>query len=167
MNKLTNCATINGIYNNLETIIQSNIVSVSLINNLEISKCSNKTLWASGTLRYTITINNISDTTLNNIVITDILNPEYISLIVESVRINGVPAGYDILKYNKNNGTMIINIPNIDANECIEIDFKVQKKCLEIFKLDNIATLSYDNNNIYSNIVSVNAIPSLYKCKEK
>ncbi len=175
MNKLTNYATASGYYKSLETIIQSNENTILLTNNLEFVKKSNKTLWATGNLTYTINVKNLSSIILKNIIITDVLNPKLISLIVESVRINDVPAGYGIFTYNKNNGTLAINLPKIEPNELVVIKYQVTKNMIEIFKLDNIATLSFDsdgslittNNIVNSNVVTVYGISKICRCKEK
>lgn len=175
MNKLTNYATASGYYKSLETIIQSNENTILLTNNLEFVKKSNKTLWATGNLTYTINVKNLSSIILKNIIITDVLDPKLISLIVESVRINDVPAGYGIFTYNKNNGTLAINLPKIEPNELVVIKYQVTKNMIEIFKLDNIATLSFDsdgslittNNIVNSNVVTVYGISKICRCKEK
>lgn len=175
MNKLSNYATARGYYNSLETIIQSNENTILLTNNLEFVKKSNKTLWATGNLTYTINVKNLSSIILKNIIITDVLDPKLISLIVESVRINDVPAGYGIFTYNKNNGTLAINLPKIEPNELVVIKYQVTKNMIEIFKLDNIATLSFDsdgslittNNIVNSNVVTVYGISKICRCKEK
>ncbi len=175
MNKLSNYATARGYYNSLETIIQSNENTILLINNLEIIKRANKTLWATRTLTYTINVKNLSSIILKNIRITDVLDPKLISLIVESIRINNIPAGYSIFTYNKNNGFLAINLPEIGPNEVVVIEYQVRKNMIEIFKLDNIAILSFDsdnplipnNNIISSNVVTVYGISEICKCKEK
>lgn len=175
MNKLTNYATASGYYKSLETIIQSNENTILLTNNLEVVKKSNKTLWATGNLTYTINVKNLSSIILKNIIITDVLDSKLISLIVESVRINDVPAGYGIFTYNKNNGALAINLPKIEPNELVVIKYQVTKNMIEIFKLDNIATLSFDsdgslittNNIVNSNIVTVYGISKICRCKEK
>lgn len=170
MNKLTNHATARGYYNSLETIIQSNENTILLINNIKVVKKSNKTLWATGTLTYTVNIKNISSISLENITITDVLDPKLISLIVESIRINGVPAGYGIFTYNKNNGALTINLPKIGANEVVVIKYQVRKNMTEIFRLDNIASLSFNSDSsltVNSNVVTVYGISEVCRCKEK
>lgn len=169
MNKLTNYATANGYYNNLKTTIQSNENTILLTDNLEIEKKSNKILWAIGTLTYTVNVKNLSSIFLTNITITDVLDTKLISLIVESMRINDIPAGYGIFTYDKNNGTLAIKLPKIEPNEVVTIKYQVTKNMIEIFKLDNTATLSFDSDSplISSNLVTVYGISEICRCKEK
>lgn len=175
MNELTNYATADGLYNGLETNIQSNENTILLINNLEVKKKSNKTLWATNNLIYTLTIKNLSSTLLTNIIIADILDHNLVSLVVESVRINDVPAGYGVFTYNKDNGELIINLPNIGANETVVINYQVRKNMREVFKINNVAVLSFDNsvlktkanNIVQSNTVTVYGISSICRCREK
>lgn len=166
MNQLTNFTTVTGNYNHLETTIQSDDVTTILINNLEINKNANKTIWATGNLMYTITITNPTKTNYENIIITDILNPVLIQLITESLRINNIPAGYGVFTYNNETGTLIIHLPVIGPEEVIVIRFFVKKYKSEIFTLENYATLNFDNNTITSNIVTVSALSEICKCKE-
>lgn len=179
MDILTNQSIVTGLYNNLETTIESNKNNVFLINNLEITVTANKTSWATGNLTYTIIINNQSNNIIDNLIVTDILNPDYIFLIVDSVRINSIPAGYGTFTYDSIDGTLNIYVPRIKSNSSTIIEFKVSKKGIEIFKLENIATLSIYlninnnilkatniNDSIVSNTVIVYGLPSIYKCKE-
>ncbi len=169
MKKLKNIASSTGIYNNLNTVLYSNKNEVLLINNFEIIKKANKTLWATGNLTYTIIIKNLSSASLENIIIQDVLNPNYILLDVESVRINSIPAGYGIFTYDRNNGLLVITIPKVKGEEKIIITFKVNKRNTELFTLDNVATLSLDDSFNYvfhSNIVTTIATTSACRCKE-
>lgn len=175
MNKLTNQAEVTGLYNNLETIVQSNENTTFLIDELKITKTANKELWATGNLTFNIIVENKSSANIENITITDILNPALISLIVESVRINNIPAGYGIYTYDLESGALIFNLPTVGPSQTLIIRFQVRKKATEIFKLDNFATLSLNNNitikannddNTTSNIITIYGISSVCRCKE-
>lgn len=166
MNELTNFAIANGTYNNLETIIQSNENTIILLNNLEIVKKANKTRWATGNLLYTLVIKNPTDAQFKEVIVTDILNPLLVFLVVESVRINGIPVGYNTLSYDKDTGMMVIKLPTIEKNQIIFIEFQVKKQKEEIFKIENYATLTFENNTLISNTISTIALAEIYKCKE-
>lgn len=169
MKKLKNIATSTGIYNNLNTVLDSNENEVLLINNFKIIKKANKTLWATGSLTYTIIIKNLSSASFENIIIEDVLNPNFILLDVESVRINDIPAGYGIFTYNNSNGLLVITLPKVKGEEKIVITFKVNKRNAEVFTLDNVTTLSLDecfDDVFYSNIVTTIATTSACRCKE-
>lgn len=165
MTELVNYASVTGLYNNMQTVINSNETTTLLVNNLEITKIANKKAWATDNLIYTINIHNPTSTNYTNITITDVLNPNLISLVVESVRINDVPAAFGNFTYNHINGNLIIFLPIIERNEDIVIKFHVKKRNSEIFILNNYATLNYSNNTVTSNIVVVNALSSICKCK--
>ncbi len=169
MKKLKNIATSTGIYNNLNTVLDSNENEVLLINNFKIIKKANKTLWATGSLTYTIIIKNLSSASFENIIIEDVLNPNFILLDVESVRINDIPAGYGIFTYNNSNGLLVITLPKVKGEEKIVITFKVNKRNAEVFTLDNVTTLSLDecfDDVFHSNIVTTIATTSACRCKE-
>ncbi|MDD3341807.1 MAG: hypothetical protein PHN72_06460 [Bacilli bacterium] len=181
MNELTNYATATGIYNNLETEVQSNETTTILTNNLEIIMEVNKSNWYAGTLLYTITIRNNTESTfenqdiqkigntfvsaIENIVITDVLDVGLVSLLVESVRIDGIPAGYGIFTYNPDTGVLIFRLPRIESGQEIVINFQVVKKGNEIFRLDNYATLTFEGNTILSNTVTVFALSEICRCQ--
>lgn len=166
MIKLTNFAVVIGNYNSLETEIQSNDVTTMIINNLEINKKANKKIWATGNLTYTITIKNPTSIKFQNITITDVLNPTLIQLVIESLRINGIQAGYGDFNYNQDTGVLNVFLPIIEANENIIINFSVTKYKSQIFKIENYASLTFDNNTITSNVVTLSALDEICKCKE-
>ena len=165
MNKLVNYAISNGIYKELETELDSNKVEVSLTDNLSIYKAANKIAWADDKLNYSITINNPTLSNCTDIIITDILNPLYITLVTESVRINDVPAAFGTILYDSETGTFTINLPVINSLQTIRICFQVKKKRDEGFVLNNYATLTFQNDTIVSNEVKVTAFNSVCKCK--
>lgn len=169
MRKLKNIATSTGIHNNINTVLNSNENEVLLINNFEFIKKSNKKLWATGNLTYTIVIKNLSSASFNNIIIKDVLNPNFILLDVQSVRINDIPAGYGIFTYKKSNGLLLITLPRVKVKEKVVITFKVNKRNAEVFTLKNVATLSLDecfNDVFHSNFVTTTATTSACKCNE-
>ena len=94
MSKLINSAISNGKFNGIETEVNSNAVEVALISGLSISKESDKIVWADDILTFTLTIKNSTINEFENIIINDILDPAFVSLITDSVRINDIPAGY-------------------------------------------------------------------------
>lgn len=180
MDELTNHAEAVGTYNLHETEIKSNSVTTILITNLEITKSANKFIWATGNLRYTITVSNPNSGSVQDIIINDILNPELIRLVIDSITINGVPAGYGNFTYNEETGLLSIFLNTINSNQNIEIEFAVIKHRREIFKLENYAEVIYGNNPAIrsttqstdiendnaSNIVVVTALSEVCRCKE-
>lgn len=118
MDELTNYAEVVGTYNLHETEIKSNSVTTILITNLEITKSANKLIWAIGNLKYTITVSNPNGGSVHEIIITDVLNPDLIRLVQDSITINGVPAGYGNFTYDEATGllTYTITINNQSLN---------------------------------------------------
>lgn len=166
MNEIINFAMVIGNYKDITTEMQSNSVVTILTNNLKITKKASKDIWATGNLMYTITIINPTKANYENIVITDILNPALIQLITESLRINGIPAGYGTFSYSNETGILIIHLSVVGPDEVIVIQFFVKKYKSEIFTLENYATINFDNNTITSNTVIVSALSEICKCKE-
>lgn len=166
MNELNNFATVIGNYNDLQTTIQSDSITTLLINNLEINKSANKSIWATKNLIYTITIVNPTSVRFENVTVTDILNPTFVRLIVESLRINKIPVGYDYVNYDDSTGLLNIIIPIIEPNQTVVINFAVMKQKNNVFRIDNYASLTFDGNTITSNVVTVYALSKICKCKE-
>lgn len=165
MNELINFATITGIYNGSEIEVVSNEVITILENSLEINKNANKEIWTDGGLIYTIEIKNTVAVNQENVIVTDILNPNLIILNTNSVKINNIPAAYGDFSYNLSTGLLIINIPTILSNETITITFHVKKKHSEIFSLTNYASLEFDKNILNSNTVTVLGLANNCKCR--
>lgn len=176
MIELSNYASVIGTYNGLETTLNSNSITTLLINNLEMIKTANKRLWADGSLIYTITINNPSTANYESPIITDILNPNLITLVTNSVTINGVPAGFGIYTYDPVTGLLVINLQNIFPNQSIIINFNVNKKNSEIFKLDNYASLIFSDSSasklltneiVTSDVITVFGVSEIARCKAR
>lgn len=164
MNKLINLASARGKHNSKDTIINSNENIVELTTELIAEKFANKSSWAKNSLTYYIKIVNPSTTNIEDITITDNLNNNLIYLLTDSIRINNIPAGYGFVSYD--DGILMINLPVIKAKQTIIIEFKVNKKCNEVFKLDNYAVISCCNNRIKTNTVTVFGISNICNCEE-
>ncbi|MDD4187745.1 MAG: hypothetical protein PHX04_03175 [Bacilli bacterium] len=143
MDELTNYAEVVGTYNLHETEIKSNSVTTILTTNLEITKSANKIIWAIGNLKYTITVSNPNGGSVREIIITDVLNPDLIRLVQDSITINGIPAGYGNFTYDDATGLLTFFLNVINPNQDIEIEFSVTKHQREAFKLENYASLTF------------------------
>ena len=75
VNEITNIANATGTYNGLTTSIATEAVVTPLIDDLNITKTANRQAWATGTLTYTITIDNQSATAYVAPVVTDTIDP--------------------------------------------------------------------------------------------
>jgi len=176
--ELTNYAVVDGNYNTKELNLNSNSVTTILTDNLDIIKIANKFVWATGNLRFRITVTNSNEGSLHDVIVNDILNPELIRLITDSITINGIPAGYGNFSYNRETGLLSIFLDTITSNQNIIIEFSVRKHRRQNFRLENYASLAQGGNTLLkkqvkeidnsneSNIVIVNALSDVCKCRE-
>lgn len=122
---LTNNANISGTYDSSPLTLESNTVTTQLISGITIQKSADKQNWLSGDLTYTITIQNNADSNLDSPVLTDVLNPDLIKLVENSVQVDGAIKQYT---YEESTGTLTVNLDNIDVGNTATITFRVQKK---------------------------------------
>lgn len=126
MNELSNQVTANGTYNSVPTSLTSNTSVVNVIDGLTLVKSADKTNWIDGVLTYTIEINNETDNSYQNPVVTDILNTNLVEFVDGSVTINGAFATN--LQYTYNAGTLTIKPDEVQANSKTTMTFSVKKK---------------------------------------
>ena len=126
MNELSNQVTSTGTYNSVPTSLTSNTSIVNIVDGLTLVKSADKTNWIDGILTYTIEINNDTNTSYENPVVTDILNSTLIDFVDGSVTINGASATE--LQYTYNDGTLTIKPGEVQANSKTTITFSVKKK---------------------------------------
>ncbi len=125
-NELTNTVTAVGNYNSIPTSITSTASVVTMIDGLTIAKTADKTVWADGELTYTIIVDNQTEKTYEEPVITDKLNTTLVEFIDGSVIIEGVAATSSEYLYQTD--TLTINLSTINANDSKTVSFKVRKK---------------------------------------
>ena len=125
-NELTNTVTAVGNYNSIPTSITSTASVVTMIDGLTIAKTADKTVWADGELTYTIIVDNQTEKTYEEPVITDKLNTTLVEFVDGSVIIDGVAATSSEYLYQID--TLTINLSTINANDSKTISFKVRKK---------------------------------------
>lgn len=126
MNELSNQVTSTGTYNSVPTSLTSNTSVVNVIDGLTLVKSADKTNWIDGVLTYTIEINNETDNSYQNPVVTDILNTNLVEFVDGSVTINGASATN--LQYTYNDGTLTIKPDEVQANSKTTMTFSVKKK---------------------------------------
>lgn len=128
MNELNNIVTAVGNYNGIATTITSNNVVVNMIDGLTILKSANKTNWADGNLEYTIVINNSTDTSYNEIKVTDVIDTNLVTFITDSVTINNASASSSEYTYDAETGTLTINLSDVLPSGSSTVKFQVKKK---------------------------------------
>lgn len=122
--KLTNTANVVGNYESVPTTLTSEAVITEMITGLTIIKTADKQNWATGFLTYTVTISNDTDVPYESPSFTDILNPDLIKLVDNSVEVNGVASQYT---YDSATGLLTISLETIDNTSNSVITFQVQK----------------------------------------
>lgn len=126
--KLINSATVLGNYNDIPTEISTQALVVTMLTGLTVTKSADKVIWADGTLTYTLEVDNQTDVVYTNPVITDILNPDLITLVQNSVKIDNVLVGSGDYTFDDSTGKLTINLPSIDAKTQKVVTFDVEKK---------------------------------------
>lgn len=86
MNELNNTVTALGNYKDIPTTLTSNTFVVNMIDGLKLTKSADKKNWTSGNLTYTIELENQTEDSYANVIITDILNTSLINFIKGSVK---------------------------------------------------------------------------------
>jgi len=114
MNELSNTVNGTGTYDNVPISLSSNISVVKLVDGLTLTLAADKTYWKDGNLKYTITLNNATDMSYENVKLTDVLDTAYITFINDSVEVNNVAAHQTetIISFSKkklNNFFILIN----------------------------------------------------------
>lgn len=122
--KLTNTANVVGNYESVPTTLTSEAVITEMITGLTIIKTADKQNWATGILTYTVTISNDTDVPYESPSFTDILDPDLIKLVDDSVEVNGVASQHT---YDSATGLLTIPLETIDKASNSVITFQVQK----------------------------------------
>ena len=122
---LSNSASVTGTYDSDPLTLESNAVVTSILKGLTIRKDVDKQKWATGPLTYTITVENNADNEFENTTLVDILDPNLISLVANSVQVNSTTTQYT---YEEDTGKLSINLGTIAVGDTSVITFRVQQK---------------------------------------
>ena len=125
---LNNIARLNGQYDGAAFDEQTASEDTELID-MAITKTANKQVWAGGELAYTVAVtNNETALPLTNLVMTDTLDPAVISLVPNSVTINGTAAPAASVTYVEATGLLTVTVPDIAVGATTNVIFRVTKK---------------------------------------
>ncbi len=121
---LENVGLFTGIYGDttLELEVPTTKVTTILIAGITATKSADKDVWLDGALTYTIEIENDSDQDFILPKFTDILDTTYITLVDDSVEVDGIPAAYTYVS-----GLLTVDLATIAKGETVIITFQVQK----------------------------------------
>lgn len=122
---LVNSVSVNGTYDAEPLILTSNTVVTQIISGITVQKSADKDRWAEGELTYSITIANNADNSFETPKIVDVLNPDLIKLVPNSVKVNGTDAQYT---YDESVGNLTVDIATIAVGASSVITFRVQQK---------------------------------------
>ena len=125
---LNNIASVLGNYNSIPTQITSEVLVVSMISGLTVTKTADKMVWGDGKLTYTIEVNNQTNVDYTNPVITDELDISLIKFVADSIKVNGVELDSSKYTYDDSSGKLTISIDDVGASQKSTITFEVEKK---------------------------------------
>ena len=126
--ELNNTATVLGNYNNIPTSISTQTLVVTMLSGLSVTKTADKQVWSDGNLTYSIEISNQTDMDYTSPVITDILDPTLITLVENSVKVDGTPLETSEYTFDDSTGKLTINLTNVETKTSKVITFEVKKK---------------------------------------
>ncbi len=127
VNEITNIANATGTYNGLTTSIATEAVVTPLIDDLNITKTANRQAWATGTLTYTITIDNQSATPYVAPVVTDTIDPTLATLVAGTVTIDGIAADPADYTFDAGTGLLTVTLSDIAATSSTVVTFQVER----------------------------------------
>lgn len=126
--ELRNIVTALGNYNDIPTSISSPVLVTTLISGLTITKSADKSIWADGSLTYTITIDNQTTVSYTEPKVTDILDAELVEFVDGSVTIDDQKATSEQYTYDTTTNTLTVNLTDLAPSETKTITFQVTKK---------------------------------------
>lgn len=125
--ELTNQATILGNYNDIPTEISTQALVVTILTGPTVTKSADKMVWNAGNLTYKLELNNQTENAYTSPVVTDILNPDLIKLVDNTIKIDGTLIDESEYTYDESTGKLTINLPTINSKE-ETVTFEVSKK---------------------------------------
>ncbi len=126
--ELNNTATVLGNYNSIPTEISTQALVVTMLKGLTATKTADKMIWSDGLLTYTIVVSNDTDYDYVGPVVTDILDISLISLVDDSVTVDGVKISTPQYTWDSTSGRLSISLSDIEAKGKKTITFQVEKK---------------------------------------
>ena len=126
--ELNNTATVLGNYNSIPTEISTQALVVTMLKGLTATKTADKMIWSDGLLTYTILVSNDTDYDYVGPVVTDILDISLISLVDDSVTVDGVKISAPQYTWDSSSGKLSISLTDIEAKGKKTITFQVEKK---------------------------------------
>lgn len=126
--ELNNTATVLSNYNSIPTEISTQALVVTMFRGLTATKTADKMIWSDGLLTYTIVVSNDTDYDYVEPVVTNILDISLISLVDDSVTVDGVKISTPQYTWDSSSGKLSISLSDIEAKGKKTITFQVEKK---------------------------------------
>ena len=126
--ELNNTATVLSNYNSIPTEISTQALVVTMFRGLTATKTADKMIWSDGLLTYTIVVSNDTDYDYVEPVVTNILDISLISLVDDSVTVDGVKISTPQYTWDSSSGKLSISLTDIEAKGKKTITFQVEKK---------------------------------------
>lgn len=127
MASFTNIAESAGFINSVDTGL-TGAITIQLVDGLFLTKSADKQSWADGLLTFTILIDNTDGTEpYEDVVVSDTLDPLIVTLVTDSVTLNGTPVAY---AFDDVTGKLVISEDSpfaVAAGATAKITFQVQK----------------------------------------
>ena len=96
-----------------------------MLKGLTATKTADKMIWSDGVLTYTIVVSNNTDYDYVGPVVTDILDISLISLVDDSVTVDGVKISTPQYTWDSSSGKLSISLTDIEAKGLKTITFQV------------------------------------------
>lgn len=125
---LHNTVSVLGNYNEIPTSVSSQVLVVSMIDGLTVTKSADKMVWADGVLTYTVVVDNKTTVSYASPVVTDVLDISLVSFVNGSVTVDGEKLDESKYTYAEDTGTLIINLSDVLPSSTSTITFQVAKK---------------------------------------
>lgn len=123
--ELTNQATILDNYNDIPTEISTQALVVTILTGPTVTKSADKMVWSDGNLTYKLEVNNQNENAYTSPVVTDILNPDLIKLVDNTIKIDGTLIDESEYTYDESTGKLTINLPTINSKKEKAVTFEV------------------------------------------
>ena len=126
---LLNQAGALGSYNDQSLSLSSNLVSVIMTDGLSLTMTADQMVWADGVLTYTLVLSNASgEYAYVGPVITSVLDPTLVTLVDESVVLDGTTLVLDTdYTFDAVSGTLTVNLDDVEIGASSTLSFQVQK----------------------------------------
>ena len=125
---LNNTVSVLGNYNNIPTSVSSQVLVVSMIDGLTVTKSADKMVWADCVLTYTIVVDKKTTESYTSPVITDVLDISLVSFVSGSVTVDDEKLDESKYTYAEDTGTLIISLSDILPSSSSTVTFQVTKK---------------------------------------